>query len=329
MRSKNQKLKLLYLAKIMQEKTDDNHALTMSEIIAELNKYDIEAGRKSIYDDIAVLNDYGIEILKYQEGMNTYYHCASRNFEMAELHIIIDAIASSKFISVKKSKELIRKLEDMVSIYDKTMLERNVYVSERIKNMNESIFYTIDTIQNAIANNHRIRFRYFGWNIYGEKEFHRDGEQYDISPWTLVWDSDNYYLVGYDKEVDDFRHYRVDKMLGTEEINDKRHGFRRYKMKDKGVYSRMRFRMYDGDEQAVTLLCDNSMANVIIDRFGRDIVIHKADDEHFKVRVDVAVSNQFLGWIIALGGNVVVDSPEDVKDRVIELMQKNMSRYIQ
>ena len=328
MRSKNQKLKLLYLAKIMQEKTDDTHALTMSEIITELNKYDIEAGRKSIYDDIAALNDYGIEILKYQEGMNTYYHCGSRNYDVAELHIIIDAIASSKFITVKKSKELIRKLEDMVSIYDKKMLERDVYVSGRVKNMNESIFYTIDTIQNAIANNHRIRFRYFSWNVSGDMEFHRDGSYYDISPWTLVWDSDNYYLVGYDREVDDFRHYRVDKMLGTEEICDKRQGFTKYKALNKGIYSRKRFRMYDGEEQAVTLICSNNMANVIIDRFGRETRIIKVDDEHFKVNVDVAVSNQFLAWVIALSGSVVVASPENVRERIVELIKDNLDQYI-
>ena len=327
MRSKNQKLKLLYLAKIMKEKTDDTHALTMSEIIAELDKYEIEAGRKSIYDDIAALNDYGIEILKYQEGMNTYYHCGSRDFEVAELHIIIDAIASSKFITVKKSKDLIRKLENMVSLYDKKMLERDVFVSGRVKNMNESIFYTIDAIQNAIANNHRIRFQYFGWNVDGKMKLHHNGEFYDISPWTLVWDNENYYLVGYDKNVDDFRHYRVDKMLNTEELSGKRNGATKYRAKDKSVYSRMRFRMYDGEEQTVTLICDNNMANVIIDQFGRETKLLKIDDEHFKAKVDVAVSDQFLGWIIALGGSVVIDSPKSVKKRIVELMQENMNKY--
>lgn len=327
MRSKNQKLKLLYLAKIMQEKTDDNHALTMREIIAELNKYDIEAGRKSIYDDIAALNDYGIEILKYQEGMNTYYHCVSRNFELAELHIIIDAIVSSKFISEKKSKELIRKLEDMVSIYDKKMIDRNVYVSGRVKNMNESIFYTIDAVQNAISNNHKIKFKYYSWNVSGKMEFHRNGNYYEISPWTLIWDNENYYLIGYDSEVDDFRNYRIDKMLGTEEISDKRQGLSQFKKIDKSIYSRRRFKMFDGEEQTVTLICDNSMANAIIDRFGKDITIVKVDEEHFKVKVDVVVSNQFLSWVLAFGGTVVIDSPIAVKEKMIKLILDNMSRY--
>lgn len=327
MRSRNQKLKLLYLAKIMQEKTDETHALSMSEIISELNKYDIEAQRKSIYDDIAALNDYGIEILKYQEGYNTYYHCVSRDFELAELHIIIDAIASSRFITVKKSKELIKKLENMVSLYDKNLLERSVFVSGRVKNMNESIFYTIDAIQNAIANNHRIRFQYFGWNVDGEMQMHRNGEYYDISPWTLVWDNENYYLVGFDSEADDFRHYRVDKMLNAEETDNKRNGASKYKAKDKSVYSRMRFRMYDGEEQTVSLMCDNDIANVIYDQFGRDIQVQKIDETHFRARVEVAVSGQFLGWILALEGKVVIESPEIVRERFVGLMNDNMRNY--
>lgn len=327
MKAKNQKLKLMYLAKILREKTDDTHALTMSEILNELAKYDVGAERRSIYDDVAALNKFGIEVLKYQEKGNTYYHCGSRSFELAELHIIIDAIASSKFITVKKSKDLIRKLEDMVSIYDKKLLERDVYVSGRVRNMNESIFYTIDAIQNAIVNNNRIRFQYYGWDEKGEMKFHHDGDYYDISPWTLVWDNENYYLVGFDSAADDFRHYRVDKMLHTEAINEKRKGAKRFKEKDKNVYSRMRFRMYDGEEQSVTLNCKNGISNVIYDQFGKDIVTQKIDDEHFRARVEVAVSDQFLGWIIALGGSVVIESPKSVRDRLLELMRENMEEY--
>ncbi|MCR5701818.1 MAG: WYL domain-containing protein [Lachnospiraceae bacterium] len=327
MRSKNQKLKLLYLAKIMQEKTDDTHALSMAEIIEELNKYEIEAHRKSIYTDIEALNDYGIEILKYQKGSNTYYHCGTRDFELAELHIIIDAIASSKFITVKKSRDLIKKIENMASLYDKKLLDRAVYVSGRVKNMNESIFYTIDSIQNAIANNHKIKFQYFGWNVDKEMELHHDGDYYEISPWTLVWDNENYYLVGFDSKVDDFRHYRVDKMIHTEEIKDKRQGAAKYKAKDKDIYSRMRFRMFDGEEQMVTLRCSDDMANVIIDQFGRDIQIQKMKTGEFKARVEVAVSDQFLGWILALGGKVVIESPKAVRDRFVELIQENMGKY--
>ena len=322
MRGKNQKLKLLYLAKIMQEQTDDTHGLTMPQIIKELEKYDIEAQRKSIYDDLAALNDFGIEIIKQLVGNKTYYYCGTRDFELAELHIIIDAIASSKFITTKKSKELIEKLEHMASNYDAKLIDRDVYVSNRVKNMNESIFYTVDAIQYAIANNHRIKFQYYSWNVDGEMELRHNGAFYDISPWALLWDDENYYLVGYDKKADEFKHYRVDKMLHTEETDQRRQGKVKFDKLDKELYTKKHFRMFGGKEERVTLLCKNEMANVIIDQFGKETNLMRVDDEHFEARVDVVVSDQFLGWIISLGGKVRVVGPDDVKKKIIELVNK-------
>ena len=322
MKGKNQKLKLLYLAKIMQEKTDDTHYLTMPEIINELAKYDIEAQRKSVYDDIAALNDYGIEIIKEMRSYKTYYHCVSRDFELAELRLIIDAIASSKFITLKKSKDLIEKLEKMASHYDAKLVKREVYISGRVKSMNESVLYTVDAIQNAIAYNHKITFQYFNWNVDGEMELRHDGAYYEISPWALVWDDENYYMIGYDERVDDFKHFRVDKMLHTSEIKKRRLGRAEFDKKDKEIYTKKHFRMFGGEEERVTLLCTNDMANVIIDQFGRDVTLRKVDDEHFEVRADVVVSNQFFGWIVGLAGRVVIKGPKDVKDKMKELMEK-------
>ena len=327
MKYKNQKLKLLYLAKIMQEKTDDEHRLTLPEIQEELAKYDIEANRKTLYADIAVLNDYGIEIIKEHEGYKTFYHLGKREFEPAELRLIIDAIASSKFITTRKSKQLIKKLEKMVSVHEAKLLDREVIVSDRVKNMNESIFYTVDAIQYAIANNHRIKFRYFSWNTKGEMEFHHDGEFYDVSPWALCWDSENYYLVGFDTNINEIRHYRVDKMMNTEEPLEKRLGSKEFKEKGVDSYTKKHFRMVGGTEERVTLLCQNEMANVIIDQFGKETKLQKVDDEHFRVRVDVVVSDQFIGWIIALGGKVVIEGPEGVRERAKTLMRENLERY--
>lgn len=208
MRGKNQKLKLLYLAKIMQEQTDDTHFLTMPQIIAELAKYDIEAQRKSIYDDLAALDDFGIEILKEQDGFRTYYHCGNRDFEIAELKILVDAIQSSKFISVKKTKELIAKLEKNVSIYDSQMLDREVKVAGRVKNMNESIYYAVDAIHTAMSENKAIEFKYFSWNIKGEEEYRRNGDFYKVSPWALHFDDERYYLIGYDHEKKELKNKR-------------------------------------------------------------------------------------------------------------------------
>lgn len=327
MKIKNQKQKLLYLAKIMQEKTDDEHGLTMPQIQEELARYDIEANRKTLYDDIAVLNDFGIEIIKQQEGYKTLYHCGKREFEPAELRLIIDAIASSKFITIRKSKQLIKKLEKMVSNHEAKLLDREVIVSDRVKNMNESIFYTVDAIQNAIANNHRIKFRYFSWNTEGGMEFHHDGEYYDVSPWALCWDSENYYLVGFDSNIGEIRHYRVDKMMNTDELLEKRLGSKRFKEKGIDSYTKKHFRMVGGTEERVSLLCKNKMANIIIDQFGRETKFQKADKEHFRTKVDVVVSDQFLGWVIALGGDVVIEGPESVRARVLELMRENLERY--
>lgn len=321
MKGKNQKLKLLYLAKIMQEKTDDTHYLTMPEIINELAKYDIEAQRKSVYDDIAALNDYGIEIIKEMRSYKTYYHCVSRDFELAELRLIIDAIASSKFITLKKSKDLIEKLEKMASHYDAKLVKREVYISGRVKSMNESVLYTVDAIQNAIAYNHKITFQYFNWNVDGEMELRHDGAYYEISPWALVWDDENYYLIGYDESVDDFKHFRVDKMIHTSEIKKRRQGRAEFDKKDKEIYTKKHFRMFGGEEERVTLYCTNDMANVIIDQFGRDVTLRKVDDEHFEVRVDVVVSNQFFGWIVGLEGKAKIKNPENVKCELDKLLK--------
>jgi predicted DNA-binding transcriptional regulator YafY len=325
MRGKNQKLKLLYLAKIMQEQTDDTHMLTMPQIISELGKYDIEAQRKSIYDDLAALNDFGIEIIKYQEFGKTFYYCGTRDFEMAELKILVDAIQSSKFISENKTKDLIKKLEKSISIYDAKLLDREVKVIGRVKNMNESIYYAVDAIHTAISENKAVSFKYFSWNVKGEEEFRRNGEPYEVSPWALHFDDERYYLIGYDHERKEMRHYRVDKMRNVEVTDIKRKGKTEFNRQDKAKYNEQYFRMYGGEVKTVTLLCKNEMANVIIDQFGKDVLLRPVDDEHFSVSVAVAVSSQFLAWVIALEGNVVIIGPESVKEEMKILLD---NRYI-
>ena len=322
MRGENQKLKLLYLAKIMQEQTDDTHALTMPQIIDELAKYGVDAQRKSVYDNLDALDFFGIEIIKYKDGFRTYYHCGNRDFEIAELKILVDAIQSSKFISAKKTEELIKKLEKSLSIHDAKLLSREVKVAGRVKNMDESIYYTIDAIQTALSSDKSIRFRYFNWNVKGEKEYRRDGAFYDVSPWALHFDDERYYLIGYDNEKKEMRHFRVDKMREVEATSDKRQGRAEYSKKDKAKYNEQFFRMYDGNIETVTLRCKNKMANVIIDQFGSDVRLIPVDDDHFTVKVDVAVSSQFLSWVIALEGNAKIIAPESVKEEMQSLLSK-------
>ena len=313
-KNENQKLKLYYLYKIMLEKTDENHGITMQEILSELEERGISSERKSIYRDFKVFTDVmGIEIIGGQEGPNYCYHVGQKQFEIAELKFLVDAIQASKFISEKKTRELIAKLESSVSTYDASLMNREVTVAGRVKNMNESIYYTIDEIYHGMTEDRCIRFKYFSWNVKGQEEFRRDGAFYEVAPWALHFDDERYYLVAYDMEKDEIRHYRVDKMREVSLSENKRKGAAEFKKTNKSKYSQQYFRMYGGDIERVTLKCKNEMANVIVDQFGEDARMMPLDKEYFKVNVDVAVSEQFLGWVFALGGGVKIAGPENVK----------------
>lgn len=325
-KGKNQKLKLLYLAKIMQEETDEKHRLTMPQIIEKLEAYGIEGQRKTLYDDLAILDDYGIEIIKVQEGKKTYYYAGSRDFEIAELKFLVDAIQSSKFITPHKTEELIKKMGSLVSNYDAKLLKRQVYVTDRVKSMNESIYYSIDEIHNAINENKQITFKYFSWNKKGEPELRHDGKTYQVSPWGLVWDDENYYLIAYVDEEKCLKHYRVDKMLNLTMIDEKRQGAKLYDKQNKATYTKKHFGMYHGEEESVTLECTNDMANVIMDRFGRNLSIHPLGEDKFRVKVDVVVSDHFLGWIIALP-DVTIVAPDNVREQMHEIGKRLLKEY--
>lgn len=325
-RGKNQKLKLLYLAKIMQEETDDEHGLTMPEIIDKLAAYDIETQRKTIYDDLAILDDFGIEIVKTQVGSKTYYSAGSRDFEIAELKFLVDAIQSSKFLTPKKTEELIKKICSLVSNYDAKILNRHVYVAGRVKNMDESIYYSIDEIHNAMNDNRRISFQYFQWNAYKEKILKHNGKIYEVSPWALCWSDENYYMIAYDDAEKKIKHFRVDKMMNVKRLGKKRAGAYIFKNINKATYTKEHFGMYDGEEETITLLCDSGMANMIIDRFGKDVTIFDVEEGTFKARVNVAISKQFCTWIISLGG-VKVIAPDDAVDMMRKIKNRLCEQY--
>lgn len=320
----NQKFKLYRLAQIMLERTDDEHYITMPEIIAALGEYEITADRKSIYNDLRDLEVLGIEVEGEPVGNRYHYHVVGRPFELPELKLLVDAIQSSKFITERKTNALIKKLEQLVSRYEAMKLQRQVYVSERIKTMNESIYYTVDSIHNAISENRKIKFQYFQWNVKKEMELRHNGAWYHISPWGLSWDNENYYLVGYDSDAGQIKHYRVDKMLHIQMSDEKREGKEHFKKLDMADYAKKSFGMFGGKEQRVKLLVDNSLAGVIIDRFGKNVMLIPADKEHFTVSVHVHVSKQFLGWIFSLGERVKIVSP----DEVVEQMKKEMERLV-
>ena len=321
-RGANNKLKLYRLAQILLEKTDAEHYLTLAEIMEALQAYDIAPDRKTLYADLKDLEQLGIEVEGEPIGNKYHYHVVERTFELPELKLLVDAIQSSKFITERKTNALIKKLETLVSKYDAKKLQRQVYVSGRIKTMNESIYYTVDTIHHAISENKKIRFQYFQWNVKKEMELRHDGAYYHISPWGLSWDDENYYLVGYDSKAKTIKHFRVDKMLRIQLSEEEREGKGHFKKLDMADYAKKSFGMFGGKEQSVKLLVENGLAGVIIDRFGKDLMMIPVDENHFTVHVDVRVSGPFFGWIISLGNGVKIVGPEEV----VAEMRKEIGR---
>ena len=321
------KLKLLYLMKIFFEYTDEEHPLTASELISHLKLYGISAERKSIYSDIDMLIEYGLDIIAVKSKSYGYY-IASREFELPELKLLVDSVQSSKFITKKKSSELIKKIERLTSKYQATKLERQVFVANRIKTMNESIYYTVDYIHTAISENAKISFKYFEWTAEKKKVLKHGGKEYITSPWALTWDDENYYLVAYDSESDAIRHYRVDKITDIKILNEKREGEVCFAEFDMAVYSKSVFGMFGGKAEYVTLLCDSSLAGIIIDRFGEEVTFLKRGENKFEITVNVVLSPLFYSWVFGFAGRMTIESPEKAKSefkRQLQAVEKSFS----
>lgn len=326
-RSENQKLKLLYLLKILLTETDAEHGLSMEELLEKLAREGVNAERKSIYADFLELENYGVEVQKTKEGHNTYYRVVDRDFELSELKFLVDAVQAAKFITEKKSNELIKKLEKLTSIHNAKKLQRQVIISGRVKAMNESIYYSVDALHDAINNNRTVRFRYFNWNAKKEMVFRHDGAYYEISPWGLVWDDEYYYLIGYDAEAGKIKHYRVDKMKNISYTDNPREGRELFEKTDLQQYSRSLFGMFGGDIMPVRLECKNEFAGIIIDRFGTDIMMIPHDAEHFHVTVDVSFSMQFIGWVTSVSEGVKVIGPDKAVERMKEMIDRMKDAY--
>ncbi len=325
-KSSNQKLKLLYLMKILQEKTDESHALSVPELITELGRFDIKAERKSIYDDLDALRFFGLDV-ECARGKSTGYYLASKTFELPELKLLVDSVQSSKFITHKKSTDLIKKIESLCSVYDGQSLQRQVYVANRIKTMNESIYYNVDNIHTGIGDNKKISFKYFEYAVTKEKVLKRNGERYIVSPYALTWDDENYYMIGYDSNAAMIKHYRVDKMMEISVTEEKRDGQQFFQNLDIAVYSKKLFSMFSGDEEIVRIEFVNRLIGVVIDRFGKDIIVIKSDDAHFAISVKVAVSQQFLAWLTSFGNEAKILSPQSVVDTMKQHIQSVIEQY--
>ena len=327
-RGTNQKLKLIYLMKIMLAKTDDEHNLTMPQIMEELEKYDVTAERKSIYADFQEMTDkLEVEIIKEQVGRETYYHVGARKFELAEVKLLIDAIQASKFITQTKSRELITKVKSLVSEYQARQLQRQVFINDRVKTMNESVYYNVDDIHTAINENRQIRFKYYMWSIEKKLVPRHNGDWFEVSPWVLTWNDENYYMVAFDDLDHKIKHYRVDKMMKisiTEKLREGKEIFKNFEM---AAYLKMNFGMYSGDKTKVHIQFPNAMCGVFLDRFGKEITFRSVDNEHSVLAVDVAVSPQFFGWIFSLGKEVKVTGPREVMEQMRQAAENFIANY--
>ena len=326
-RGSNQKFKFTYLMKIMAEKTDDEHSLTMPQILEELEKYEVSAERKSIYEDFKDMERFGIYIIKEQKGRETFYHIAGREFELAEVKLLIDAVQSAKFITQKKSKLLISKVKNFVSEHQAKQLQRQIVINDRVKTMNESVYYNVDDIHTAINQNRKIKFKYYKWDIDKKLVERHGGSYFFVSPWALLWDDENYYMIAFDDWDNKIKHYRVDKMMYIEVGNDERAGKEEFKNFDMAKYSKATFGMYHGEKTKVCIKFANHMCGVFIDRFGKDTLFRKIDENHSELIADINVSPQFFGWIFSLGNDVEIVSPKEVVNELREYTKKFIMKY--
>ncbi len=319
-----QKLKLLYLYEIFMKYTDEENQLTIAEIIEKLAEKGISAERKTVYSDIQLLKDFGLDIIMNNSKQYTYC-LASREFQLPELKLLADAVASARFLTAKKSNELLNKIESLASIYEGKQIKRQVYVADRVKSMNESIYVNVDTIHRAIQEGKQISFKYFDYNL-NKKKHYRDGLRV-VSPMALTWNDGRYYLVAfYPKRPDSYTNFRLDRMEGVEVLEDK--AAKSLSDFSLSEYMNSTFSMFSGELKDVRLRFHNSLINVVIDRFGKSVTLFPDGDEHFRVSVKVRDTETFYGWLFQFGKKASIQSPSDMKHKYIDMLDEVMHEHI-
>ena len=323
-KSDNQKLKILYILDYLQKNSHEEHPVRAAELIAMLDhQHNISCDRKTVYSDIAALQDYGVDIIS-MPGKNGGYYIASRNFELPELKLLIDAVQSSRYLTEKKSRELIEKLLTQCNEQDARLMKRNILVSGRVKSMNETIYYNVDTIQEAIAQNRQITFRYFDWDFGGKRKYRE--KPYIASPYGLCQDNENCYLLAFSQ-----RHgvtsYRVDRMSDIVLADDARVPCPELTGKALLDHANRLFQMFAGDALDVKLRFHKSLLNVVIDRFGKDTMLIPDGEEHFTFIVRVAVSPMFLSWVMGFGNKAKILYPPSVAEEMLSLCREAMNQY--
>ena len=322
-KSANYKRKLPILAKLLLERSDEEHPISRQEMQEELERWGLGAERKSIYDDMEQLRGLGLDV-QSRRGKGGGWFIGERDFQLAELKLLVAAVQSSRFLTKRKSAALIHKLEGLTSVHQARQLQRQVYVDRRVKTMNESFYSNVDKLQGAIANNKVVTFRYFEYNAQRERVFRREGARYKLTPYGLIWDSENYYLAGWDELRKEVRHYRVDKMADITVTGMKGHPQGDWTAEG---YTRKHFGMYSGAPCRLRLRCENRLAGVLIDRFGLEVALIPDGEEHFTASVDLVVSPPLWGWLFGLGPGVEVLSPDWAVDEFAARLEQAAALY--
>lgn len=325
-KAEKQKQKLLYILKMLYEKSDENHPIRMDAIIDMLDREGIKAERKSIYNDMDMLRDFGYDIV-LTRGKNGGYFLAYRDFDVAELKVLVDAVQASRFITTKKSKELIAKITKLAGEHEEKNLKREVYVMNRIKSENESIYYNVDEIHRAIEQNKQITFQYLEYALDKQARPRKNGKIYQVSPRALAWNEEKYYLIAYDADADCMKNYRVDKIKDIRIADDARIILEKDKHFDVAEYCNSAFGMYSGENEVINVRFPERLIGVVIDRFGKDINVYTSDEGYFTVRLKVAVSGQLFGWITGLGPDVRIVSPASVAEEYREYLNNILNQY--
>lgn len=313
----SQKSRLLFLKDYLIKYTDEEHMLSRNDLEQILEKNGFSCGRKTFYDDLNAIIESGIDVENIKEGTGTVkYYVGNRDFQLSEVKLLIDAVSSSRFFTLKKTEELIKKLESLVSVYQAESLKRQVFVKKRVKNMNETIYYAIDTIHTAINADRAVIFSYFKWQIgvngKPTREFRHKGEPYTISPWGVCWSDGGYYMIGYDHNAKSVKHFRIDRMKAVTISELERIKNEEFKKFDIESYSSQIFGMFGGTETYVKMCVPDKLTDVFIDKFGSCADICRKDDEHFIIGAKVAVSRQFFAWLLGLSESVSIISPTEV-----------------
>lgn len=325
-KSANQKLRLLYLRDYLKKNTDENHPAKVADIIGYLDTQGINCERKTVYDDVETLRTYGDDIV-LTKGKNGGYFCASHEFDEREIKMLVDSVQSSKFISERQSFILIDKLEALTNIYEAKKLSRQVYVNNRIKNIRESVFINVDYISEAINSDRQIAFKYFSYGVDKKQVYRHNGKTYEISPYALVLDDEYYYLVAYDAGQQKIKHFRVDKMDKIRVLDAAREGKQTFKEIDMSRYNVKVFSMFGGREEKVTLRFENSLAGVVIDRFGKDVIIIPEDENHFLITVTAQISPQFFAWLFGFANQCEITEPESVRNEFEKNLKNTLKIY--